>query len=369
MQKYFHSLKSGFKSCFNSPRKWAYWMLGSVIIITVYFLILDRFAPSTDDATVQAYVINVTSYDSGKIVNLAVKANQKVKKNDLLFSLEKSQYLYLLNKAQAELALTEQTVQADQEAVQTAQAKLKSAQANFNYEHQHFQSLTALYKTAAISRDAFEQAQEADTVADQSVIQAQRNVLMAEALLGPSVNGVNIHVLDSQADLNTAKLNYGYTDVYAPANGYVANLQVRLGSYISAAGNAMTLIDSDHFWVQANFKENDLSLIQSGQPAWLTINNYPGEIFHSRVDSLGWGVNTPDNGFNVLLPTIDKTNNWVNLAQRFPVRMTVDNIPMRGHPLRVGATAIVTVFTGQNSIINFFASLNQWIRAYSQYLY
>lgn len=356
------------KVCFNSPRKWAYWMLGFVIIMTAYFLILDRFAPSTDDATVQAYVINVTSYDDGKIVSLAIKDDEIVKQGALLFSLDKKPYLYALNKAKTNLALTQQMVEVDQQAVDASQAKLKEAQASFDYEHAHFQSMASLYQTGAISRDNFEKARQLDSVAYQSVIAAQKDLLAAQETLGPSLNGVNIHVQESQADLDTAQLNYDHADVYAPSNGYVTNLQIRLGSYISAGGRAMTLIDKSHFWIQANFKENDLGRIQKGQFAFVTINNYPGQIFHSTVESMGWGVNTPDNGMDALLPTIDKTNNWVNLAQRFPVKLTVDQISAE-HPLRVGATAIVTVFTTQNTLIEFFASLNQWIRAYAQYLY
>jgi len=303
-------MKFSTSNLFNTPQKWAYWLLSIIIIFVVYFLLLDHFAPSTDDATVQAYVINVTSYDQGKIIQLDAKENQSVQKGDLLFVLDPKPYEYAYLKAKS----------------------------NFDYAQAHFLALKKSYDQGAISRDQF--------------LSARSDYLTAfEAL-------------------QTASLDLTHTKVYAEESGYITNLQVRVGSYINAGGAALTLIDKTHFWIQANLKENDLERVLPGQKVKFSLNNLPAKVFIGQVETIGPGVSTSDNGEGSLLPNIEKTNNWVNLAQRFPVRVSIDDFPknLLNH-LRVGTTAIITVYTTDNKIINAFADLNQWIRTTAQYLY
>ncbi len=360
---------------FNSPKKWASWMLGLVILLTGYFLILDRYAPSTDDAVIQAYVLNIASYDSGKIKFLNIKNNSFVRQGDVLFQLDPAAYLLDLNQARAGLVLAQEQAREYFEGVLMAQAKVSQAEADLAYQDSHFKALQTLVAQGAISQDNFNRAKNLDVLAQQNLISAQQNLIAARALLGPDVpveskdykNLMNIHIFKAQMLLNQAQLAYERVVVKAPFDAWVSNLQVQEGAYISTGGQALSLIKNS-FWVQANFKENDLQRIQPGQKVWVTINNYPGQIFEGEVESLGLGVSTDSDGRGVLLPSIDKTNNWVNLAQRFPVRIKIINLP-KNYVLRVGATSIVTVFTSKIFLINSFAKLNQWIRAMAQYIY
>jgi len=359
-------LKLKLSSWFNSPKKWATWMLSLVIIFTAYFLILDRYAPSTDDAVIQAYVLNISSYDAGKIDFLNLQNNSFVSKDQILFRLDPAEYLFNLNKAQADLILAQELVKQYSEGVLIAQDKLKQAQADFDYQDSHFQALKKLYEDKVISRDDFNQAQNKEILTKQLVFSAQQSVMAAQELLGPDIKGVNVHVFQAQSEIDNAELNLNRTEIKSPSDGFISNLQIQPGSYISAGESALSLIQNN-FWVQANFKENDLERIQVGQKVWVTINNYPGEIFEGEVESLSQGVSVSSDGRGMILPSIDKTNNWVNLAQRFPVQIKI-NTP-KNYILRVGATCIVTVRTSNNFVINKLAELNQWIRAMAQYMY
>ena len=132
-------------------------------------------------------------------------------------------------------------------------------------------------------------------------------------------------VAEVEAQLAQARLNLEWTRIYAPANGYVTNVQLREGSYVHVGMPVLTCIDGDQWWVVANFRENSLENVRPGQPVGLTFNSYPGRVF--RGDSadrwLGRG-----SGAGLALrqscPAIEEPKNWIRLAQRFQVRITPD---------------------------------------------
>jgi multidrug resistance efflux pump len=335
--------------------------------MTLYFLVLDRFAPSTDDASVQAYVINVSSYINGTVDKVYVHENQLVEKDAPLFTLDPKEYELALAAAQNNLILTIQQGKENAQKVAEAQENLNSAKAAFEYHKTHHDSFTALLAQGAISKDLFDKDLALLTKSQDAVVEAEKALTQAEQVVGPSINGVNIHVIQAQNAIDSQKLNLARTTVYASKTGYVTNLQLQKGSFVTQFKNAITLIDKENFWVQANLKENNLSRVKIGQPVLVTINSYPGKIFKGSVESVSWGVQNASAGNGAPLPTIEKTNNWVNLAQRFPVKIKVD-LP-GNFPLRVGTTAIITVQTTSNFFIRGLADGSQWIRAHAQFFY
>jgi multidrug resistance efflux pump len=355
------------KNLFNTPQKWAYFAISLIFIITVYFLVLDRFAPNTDDATLQAYVINVSSYLNGKVEQVYIHENQLVEKNAPLFSLDPKEYELALKKAENNLILTQDQVKEDAQKVEAAQEKLETAKANLTYATTHHEALSSLLAQGAISQDAFNKNAALLVTIKESVNEAERVLAQAKQNLGTSVNGVNIHIIQAENLINAAKLDLSRTTINAPQTGYVTNLQIQKGSFITQGKNAITLIDKQNFWIQANLKENNLNRVHPGQPVLITLNSYPGEIFTGSVDTIGWGVQSPSAGHDTSLPSIEKTNNWVNLAQRFPVKIKF-TLPEH-HPIRIGTTAIISIQTSTNFIIQALSHWNQWIRAHAQFFY
>lgn len=150
----------------------------------------------------------------------------------------------------------------------------------------------------------------------------------------------------AQAALESAQLNLAFTEVRAPLDGYVTNLNLRIGSQAVTNSPALALVDVNSYWVHGFFKENDIADIDPGDRAVVTLMSYPDTPLEGHVDSLGWGIAQQDGSTSYdLLPSISPTFEWIRLAQRVPVRVHLDSVP-DGIKLRVGTTASVMVMTG-----------------------
>jgi multidrug resistance efflux pump len=186
------------------------------------------------------------------------------------------------------------------------------------------------------------------TQATAALLQAKADLARAKADRGASGED-NAQLRGAKAALETAKLNLGFTRVEASVDGYVTNLNLRLGSQAVANQPALALVDTDSFWVHGYFRETMIARVAPGDRAVITLMTYPDRPLQGRVDSIGWGISQSDAGTgNDLLPTVSPTFEWIRLAQRIPVRVHLDKIP-DGVELRVGTTGSVLVMTGTGS--------------------
>jgi multidrug resistance efflux pump len=180
-----------------------------------------------------------------------------------------------------------------------------------------------------------------------SLSEAIANLAKAKADLG-APGDQNAQVRLAKAKVRSAELNLEFTRKKAPVDGYVTNLNLRLGSQAVANQPIMALVDVNSYWVTGFFRENYIEDIRQGDRAIITLMTYPDKPLGGRVDSLGWGIAQDDGstGFD-LLPNISPTFEWIRLAQRVPVRihLDLDKLP-EGVDLRVGTTASVLVMTG-----------------------
>jgi multidrug resistance efflux pump len=148
------------------------------------------------------------------------------------------------------------------------------------------------------------------------------------------------------AVLENARLEVEFSRVMAPVDGYVTNLNLRMGSHAVADQPALALVDIDSFWVHGYFRETVIADIRPGDRAIVTLMTYPDIPLQGRVESLGWGIAQDDGSAGQdLLPRVEPTFEWIRLAQRVPVRIRLDEIPSEVE-LRVGTTASVLVMTG-----------------------
>ena len=156
----------------------------------------------------------------------------------------------------------------------------------------------------------------------------------------------NAKVRLAKSKVRSAELNLEFTQQKAPVDGYVTNLNLRLGSQAVANQPILALVDVNSFWVTGFFRENYIEDVRAGDRAIVTLMTYPDKPLEGRVDSLGWGIAQQDGstGFD-LLPNISPTFEWIRLAQRVPVRIHFDQLP-ENVKLRVGTTASVLVMTG-----------------------
>jgi multidrug resistance efflux pump len=354
-----------------------YLLTGTIVLIAVTAVLLKYWEyvvnPWTRDGQVRALVIQITSRVSAPIIMLAVKDNQFVQTGDLLFAVDPRTFQADLESAQAQFDKTgygyqgqEQQVEAAAAQVEVSRASLLKAQSAINeadseieknkaeYERQQellpqkATSVKAVQRTKAnyeISLQKRKSAVASLAQARASLVQSQANLAETRANLG-AAGDANASVREARAAVEQAQLNLEFTEVRAPVDGYVTNLNLRLGSQAVANQPVLALVDINSFWIDGYFKETYIERIGKGDRAIVTLMSYPDHPIEAYVDSLGWGIAQDDGstGFD-LLPNVSPTFEWIRLAQRVPVRIHLGELP-EGVELRVGTTGSVLVLTG-----------------------
>ena len=338
-------------------------LTGAVVTIAILVVLLKYWDyvlnPWTRDGQVRAEVIQIAPRVSGPIVSLPVKDNQFVKAGDLLFEIDPRTYAANQAQAQAQYDITddnylagEKQIDASLAQIDQARSSIKQLDSQIEKDNAEFQRQQELLPKRATSQKSVDRAkanynvsleQRAGAVA--SLAQAEANLAKNRATLG-TIGDANASLRQARAELEQATLNLEFTRVLAPVDGYITNLNLRLGSQAVANQPAMALVDVNSYWVDAYFRETSIENIREGDKAIVTLMSYPNKPVEGHVDSLGWGISQQDGstGFE-LLPTISPTFEWIRLAQRVPVRIQLDSVP-EGVALRVGTTGSVLVKTG-----------------------
>ena len=167
------------------------------------------------------------------------------------------------------------------------------------------------------------------------------------------------------AQLEKARLDLVRTEIKAPADGVITNLQLAVGQVVSTGQPALTFIDTGTVWVSAAFKENSLEHVQADDTAELVFDVLPGRIFNARVESVGWGVATEGTSDSAL-PSVRNESGWVRDPQRFPVRLVVMEPYPKG--LRYGSQVTVVIYTGDNPLANIFGVITARLVALLTYV-
>lgn len=321
-------------------------LLALIVLIWVIWRIDS--APSTNDAYASADTIDVVPEVSGRIIELAVRDNQQVKQGDLLFRIDPRTYEANLAKAEASLAaldkqimLTQRSVDAQKYAADSVEASVGKARAAAKLAND------TLHRTEPLLSQGFVSAEDVDRARTaQRTSEADLNAVLLQAQQAASaVSGVDALVAQRvavEADIALTKLHLEMATVRAPFDGRVVSLKTSIGQFASAMRPIFTLIDTRHWYVIANFRETELSNIHAGSPATLRLMSDSGKTFTGKVDSIGYGV-LPDDGGIVLggLPRVSRSINWVRVAQRFPVKIMVDNPD--ADMFRIGASAVASL--------------------------
>lgn len=325
--------------------RWPLMIGGPVVVLAgVGFFVLTggRFQ-STDDAYVQAARVAVSPSVPGRVIELDVHENEKVRAGQLLFKIDPRDFQTAVEQAQANLAGARLQVQSLKAAYAQQIANVKAADDTVTFaDHEAVREKT-LANAGVASRQQVDQTQHAADQAREQAAASRQQLAAALANLGGQPDRpVDQHpsVMQAQAQLDRAKLNLSYTTVNASADGTVTKVdQLQVGAYVNAAQPLFWLISGEP-WVEANFKENQLERMRLGQSAKIRIDAYPGQAFDARVASFSPGTGE---SFSVL-PAQNATGNWVKVVQRLTVRLVFDRPPpdMVSH---AGLSAAVKVDT------------------------
>jgi membrane fusion protein (multidrug efflux system) len=315
-----------------------------LIAVAVYFYVTAGRYASTDDAYVKADRVAISSDVSGRVVAVEVKDNQQVTAGQVLIRLDDGSFRISLEKAQAQLAATRLQIDGLRATYVQQQANLKAAQDNVAYMQRESERQGQLFATHVTSQQKYDEARHnLDTARQQlSALQAQLNNVLASLGGDPNLpTEKHPLVLQAQAQIDQAMRDLNNTVVHAPAAGYVTMVdKLPVGQYMTMGVPAFELISTGRAWVEANFKETDLTRMRPGQTATIDIDTYPDRTFTARVESISAGTGSE---FSVLPPQ-NATGNWVKVVQRVPVRLVIENGDA-DHPLRAGMSANVEVDT------------------------
>jgi len=355
-----------------SPRKRAVYIVLAAVLVTggaavgIWYYLYAAAHEWTDDAFIAADVTAVSSRVPGRVVKVNFRENQKVAKGDVLVEIDPRDFEIRLAQARAGLSaaqhqektartnvglvksVTAATIYQAQGGVGQADAGLAMAKAGIDAARAKLAQADAGIAASEAERQA---AAEGLKVAEAQVGQTQAKIVeqkgrLAEAQSAPDRIAVaesqlltaEAEVKRLQALVDQAELELSYAKVLAPESGRLARKVVEPGAMFQA-GQAMVSLVSENVWVVANFKETALDHIRPGQSATITVDAYPGVVFHGHVDSIQSGTGAQFS----LLPPENATGNYVKIVQRVPVKILLDDPPDPEHLLAPGMSVIPEV--------------------------
>jgi membrane fusion protein (multidrug efflux system) len=331
-------------------------LLGPFVALTVgaYVYYTSGRIVSTDNAYVKADVGIVSAEVAGPIGAVSVRENQRVEAGDVLFSIDDRPFHVALQRADAQLAAIDDFVESTRASYRQALEQLALARTNAAYEQREFDRLTALVERKLASEvDVDEQRHERD-VASQEIQVTERALDQIRARLGGDLERPvteQAAYLAAKSSRDAAALDVEHTVVHAPFAG-IASQVPTLGQYVQPGAPVMTIVANRGMWIEANYKETDLTHVAAGQRVDIRLDTYPDRRWRGRVESISQATGAE---FSVI-PSQNATGNWVKVAQRIPVRIAVET-RADDPELRAGMSAVVEIDTGHDR------PAPKWVRA------
>jgi len=316
--------------------------LAVIVAAFVLWLWGGRYV-ATDNAYVKADIAQISAEVAGRVLDVHVRDHAEVKAGELLLTIDPEPFRVALAKAEAELDATRGQVRTLIATWREAQSELQEAESKVAYWNAQLERQKTLATRGIVASSKFEEVESNATAAADRVAVMRRKVdRVAAQLGGDPARPVDAHPLvrEKQAELERAKLDLARTLVRAPLDGVTVNVRLQKGEQIRASTVLFALVAQTRPWVEANFKETELTHVKPGQTATVVLDIYPDVVWQAEVESI-----SPATGAEfALLPPQNASGNWVKVVQRLPVRLRL--LPQPGEPaLRAGMTASVRVDT------------------------
>jgi membrane fusion protein (multidrug efflux system) len=310
-----------------------------------YWYYLKIFV-GTDDAYVSGHVGMISPRVQGRVAEVLVDNNYYVQPGQTLLTLDPTDYQVAVAQAKAHLNRLRQDLNTSYVKVATARHKVEEAQANFHEAGLDKQRYSGLYERRTVPRQTLDRVETRYRVTRALVDQAQKELQEALAAIGGATTiplEEQPAIKEAKARLEQARLNLEYTRVKAQFAGYVTRRQVQPGNWVRPGQPLMALVPLEYqeLWIEANYKETQLSNVYLDQPATVTVDAYPDAKFKGRVDSIMAGTGA---AFS-LLPPENATGNWVKVVQRIPVKIVLLPPFPENMPLRLGMSVYATIDT------------------------
>ena len=327
----------------NNKNKVTIW-LGPVILVVIglWIYMTGGRHVETDNAYLKANMVSISSEVSAKVVEVLITDNSPVEAGDVLFRVDDQPYQIALIRAQANLVKVGGDLESLKADYFNKLADLNKAKTQetfylgeYNRLNKVLESNTVSEVQVAQARYDYQDALNEVQVTTQALLAVKARLISLDLPLQEHPN-----YLLALAELDQAKLNLSYIEIIAPSSGVIANLNMQKGEYIIAGAPLFSLVDNGNIWVEANFKETDLTHLRAGQAATITVDSYPDLKWQAIVASI-----TPGTGSEFsLLPAQNSSGNWVKVVQRVNVKLTIDQA-IAPTALTPGMSALVSVDT------------------------
>jgi membrane fusion protein, multidrug efflux system len=289
----------------------------------VHTLVFYAHHAVTDDAQIEGHVFPLVPKVAGYVTEVDVVDNQRVRAGDVLVKIDTRDYAARVERAQAAL-------DSAKAAVAVARANVLAVATRRGKASADLRRYAALRDKQEIAPQEFDAARAAADSAAAELEAANRQVTAAEA-----------EVAQRSAELETMKLDLSYATLVAPSAGRVTKKNVEVGQFVQAGQALLAVVADETPWVVANYKETQLAGVRRGEKAEITVDAYPGKVFHGTVESLAAATGARF----ALLPPDNATGNFVKVVQRIPVKILLDDPLDPDHPLRIGMNVNATIAT------------------------
>jgi membrane fusion protein (multidrug efflux system) len=312
------------------------------VCLTYYFWHRARIYVTTDDAYIEGDIHLVSSRLPATVIAVDVESNQLVDEGELLVKLDPEPFEVQVRDAEAALEMARNEVDQLRAAVQAARAHLTLAEATLEQAELDFKRTSDLVRDGVAAKDVLDKTKTARDVAAAGVSAAAEELRRARAALGSTEEGMDHPLIQKRkAELERARLELSYTNIYSPARGYVTRSSVEVGNRVQPGQPLMSIVPLDDIWVVANYKETQLENVRVGQPVEIAVDTYPDLTLKGRVESIMAGTGA---AFS-LFPPENATGTFVKVVQRIPVKIVLERKSDPEHVLRIGMSVVTTIDT------------------------
>jgi multidrug efflux system membrane fusion protein len=315
-------------------------ILVSAVVLAAFALweLCTTFVAYTSDAYVRSDLISIAPQVTGRIISVPIEDNQTVHRGDLLAAIDPEPFLLAFNAAQASLRQAAAQSAADQDSLHVYDAQRQVAGAALTYAQQTIHRVRALETDSVASRAELDEANEALRRATGDVAVADGALAKAQQMLAADAAAQ----ARAEAELALAQWRLDRTKIFAPADGTINNLTLRVGDMARDSDPLIGIVDAHAWRIIANYKQYFIPSFVVGGTAWVWLDSHPWHFYRGRIAGVGRGISRSPEA-QTLLPYVAPTTDWIRLQRRFPVTVDLVDPPPELH-LLMGADARVLIF-------------------------
>lgn len=328
-------------------------------------LLLGQFTPYSKFAFVQNYVVQMAPEYGGRVDEVYVQANERVKKGDPLFKMDDQEWQDRVREYQAQLILAKAQVATLKAQVDEASARVTQYEAQLALNKERLGEFSKAKEKNAVSVIRIQQEEQSVQDAEAQLSVAKASQRAAEMAYDAMLDGQHAQVAEIEAKLATAKYNLEHTIIRAPSNGYVPNMQLYPGAFIRLKQPVMPFVNEEEYWILGNFDQRGMQHVRVGDKAEVAFEMYPGEVFPAEVISIAWATAGAQGQPTGVLPNENINHPSMEFAIRLKLTETNPD-----YPIRFGASALVAVFSKDSpDALIFLRQIEIHSESYLNYLF